>query len=65
MLTYRIADLMETIVSEYVEELVLPDGQPNVMETFTSMTDEITYTGFKVHLCAKYYRNTVTILILL
>ena len=39
---------METIVGEYVNEIILPDDQPNVTQTFTSMTDDITYTAFKV-----------------
>ncbi len=47
LLFIRIADLMETIVGEYVEELTLDDKQ-SVNQTFTSLTNEITYTGYKV-----------------
>ena len=40
---------METIVGEYVEEIFLPDNKSEVVQTFTSLTDQITYTGYKVH----------------
>ena len=50
---------MENIVGEYVEEITLPDDELEVMETFTSLTNEITYTGYKVLFDASMYKEVI------
>ena len=46
----RIVDLMETIISEYAEDIMLLDEELNSTQTFTSLNGDITYTAFKVRL---------------
>lgn len=44
----RIAITMEGIVADFIEETQLPANQINVTETFTSINQSITFSGFKV-----------------
>lgn len=55
---------METIVIGYVEEIPLSDGDKNVTQTFISLSDEITYTGYKVsRFC--YGNNVIKIAVIM